>query len=189
MSGYGFVMALAILLVTATIPLGAQQTEPPSLADLARQAEAVKATTPMAKKTYTNASLSPDSRGEPAPAPEPATGFVSSTLGKLVTAEEIIARSEEKIDLATGKALPEEYWRGRAASMRTQIEPLQKRMTTLTKPHAARDASPGATARNELEVAKVRQGLDGLMKQWAAFEESARVASIPSDWLDPRPDQ
>ena len=188
MSVRGFGMGLAVVMVAAMTAVSAQQPDPPSLAELARQAEAAKATTSKAKKTYTNADLSTDPRSEPAPAAAPATGFMSGTLGKPVSAEEIIARSEEVVDQASGKAQSEEQWRARAESMRTQIQKLQKRKTALTKPNEAREANAGARARNDAEVVKVQQGLDGLRKQWATFEESARVARIPTAWLDPRPE-
>jgi hypothetical protein len=172
--------------VLAIAAVSAQQSSQPSLAEVARQAEAAKVSTAKAKKTYTNADLSQDNRGEPAPAPAaPPPGFMSSSLGKPVSADEIIARSEETVDQASGKAQSEEHWRGRAESLRAQIEKLQTRMTALTKPNEARDASPGARARNDAEVAKVQQGLNALLKQRETLEESARVAKIPPEWIQP----
>lgn len=191
MSGRRHGLCLVIACAAAMTAVSAQQPSQPSLAEVARQAEAAKASTTKAsttkaKKTYTNADLSKDNRGEPAPVPAaPPPGFMSSTLGKPVSAGEIIARSEDAVDQASGKAQSEEHWRGRAESLRTQIEKLQTRMTALTKPNEARDANPGAKARNEAEIAKVQQGLNALMKQRETFEESARVAKIPPEWIQP----
>lgn len=187
MSGRRHGLCLVIACAAAMTSVSAQQPSQPSLVEVARQAEAAKASTTKAKKTYTNADLSKDNRGEPAPVPAaaPPPGFMSSTLGKPVSADEIVARSEETVDQASGKAQSEEHWRGRAESLRTQIEKLQTRMTALTKPNEARDANPGAKARSEAEIAKVQQGLNALMKQRETFEESARVAKIPPEWIQP----
>lgn len=182
-------LCLAVVWVAVAAAVSAQQPSQPSLGDLARQTEAAKAAASKAKKTYTNADLPDEAVSEPAPAAEPEATFMSETLGKAVTAEEIIALSEEVVDQASGKAQPEEYWRNRADSLRGQIARLTTRMTALTKPNPTRDANAAAAARNEAEVAKVQQGLNSLMKQWETFEESARVAKVPTEWLDPRPNQ
>ena len=187
MSYCGITGSLVIALIAVTGSASAQQ--PPGslpLGDVARLAETAKATTKKAKKTYTNADLSPDPKAEQEPA-KVSAGFMSSALGKVVSAEEMIERSEGKVTAELRAEVSEPQWRARAASIRGQIAKLQTRMAALTKPNQARDANAGARARNDAEVANVQQGLTGLMKQWATFEESARVARIPTDWLDPRP--
>ena len=189
MSYCGITGSLVIALIAVTGLVSAQQPPGPlPLGDVARLAETAKATTKKAKKTYTNADLSRDPKAEQDPAPASA-GFMSSALGKAVSAEEMIERSEDKVTSELRAEVPEPQWRARAESIRGQIAKLQTRMAALTKPNDARDANAGAKGRNDAEVAKVQQGLAALAKQWATVEESARVAKIPSDWLDPRPDQ
>lgn len=179
--------SVVIVLIAVTGTASAQQPSGQQpLADVARQAEVAKATTKKATKTYTNADLSPDTKAQPEPAPASA-GFMSSALGKVVSAEEMIKRSEEKVTAALRDEVPEPQWRARAESIRVQIAKLQTLMAALTKPNDARDANAGAKARNDAEVAKIQQGLAAVTKQWATLEESARVAKIPTDWLDPRP--
>jgi hypothetical protein len=154
---------------------------------VAKKAEAAQPTIRKAKKSYTNADLSGDPRGEPAAAPAPAAGFISATTGAVLTAEEMVARSEEKVDPTNGHALPEEHWRARADSLRVQIEKLQTRQTALRKPNAARDENAPARARNDAELAKVETGINTLIKQWGKLEEAARLAKVPSGWIEPRP--
>jgi hypothetical protein len=175
------------MVVVASASVAAQQgSAPVSLGEVARQAEAAKPTVKKARKTYTNADLGADAARESAEA-APATGFMSGSLGKPVTAEEMVSRSEEKIQEAALAAQPEERWRERAESIRVQTAKLQARLNSLMKPNDARSANPAAQARQDAEIANVRTGLAALDKQWAALEDAAREQRIPGGWLDPRP--
>jgi hypothetical protein len=176
-----------VLTLSVSASVAAQQPGQPTIAELARQTEASKASVKKAKKRYTNADLSRDMRGEPTPtaAAEPAAGYVSASLGKPISAEEMVARSEEKAALQSGATQPEEHWRQRAESLRVQIAKLQARITALNKPSPT--ANAGTIARRDAELVKINQGLSGLQKQWATLEESARVANIKLEWLEPRP--
>ena len=66
------------------VPAIAQQPAQPSLAEVARQAEAAKPTIKKATKSYTNNDLGPDGL-PPAAAAEPPSGYVSKTLDKPVS--------------------------------------------------------------------------------------------------------
>ena len=161
----------------------------PPLADVARQAEAAKTTTKKATKTYTNSNLSSDARREraPAPTPAPTSGLVSKSPGKLVAAEEMPGRSDAKAeDEAIGKE-SEATWRMRAASLRKQIDQLRARLTELTTSDAPRAESPAVRALNGSDIANTRASLDGLRKQWARLEASARERKIPLSWIEPLP--
>ncbi len=165
----------------------AAQPQSPPLAEVARRAEAAKATVKKARKSYTNSDLAVDPRREPAPPAAPAAGYVSATTGEVVTPEELVKRSEEVVVDKMGGRQPEEHWRARAESIRTQIDSLQVRKDALSKPNPAREANPAAKARNDAELARIQTGLDGLMKQWGLLEESLRVAAAPMAWIEPRP--
>lgn len=179
--------AMLALVIAASVGAAAQQSQQAvSLGEVARQAEAAQTTVRKAKKTYTNADLGAEAQREAAEA-APTIGFISSALGKPVTAEEMVARSQAKVDEATRIAQPQEHWRQRAESIRIQITKVQARLTPLMKPNEARSANPAAAARHEAEIANVQKALDGLNRQWAALETSASEARIPSDWLEPRP--
>ena len=179
-------IGVALVAMTAG-SVAARQQATPSLAEVARKAEAAKPTVKKAKKTYTNADLGADPHGAPAPSAAPAAGFVSSTTGKPASADEIVKRSEAKVDEAEVAKESEENWRGRAQSLRVQIDRLQTRFTALTKPNTARDSSEQAKARNDLELGNVRTGLAALRKSWASLEASATEKKVPMAWLEPRP--
>jgi hypothetical protein len=182
--------ALGVAMVVAVAASSAAQTTgtAPSLGEIARQAEAAKATVKKAKKTYTNADLSAiPSDTPPAAAAPPSTGFVSKTLDKPLTAEEIITRSEEKVDQDNLKKESEPHWRKRAEMIRSEMARVEARLVSLSRPSEARDKNPAAAARHAAEVSKYQQGRDALKQDWAKLEEAARVAKIPHDWLNPRP--
>jgi hypothetical protein len=163
----------------------AQQQSMPSLAELARQVEAAKPTVKKAKKSYTNASLGAEPRAA-APAAEPPAGYVSATTGKAVTADEMVKLSEEKVDSTNGHAMPEEHWRQRADSIRSQVAKGKEGIAQLQK--AGSQPSAKIQALNDHEIEKLQQMIDGAMKRWALLEESARVARIPMAWIEPTPE-
>lgn len=182
---------IVIGVLWASIGTSAQQPQPTTvpLGDLARQAEAAKATAKKANKTYTNANLSADLRGEPTPVPAAASpsGFVSKSLGKALPPEEMVARSEQKVEQDVKDQQKEGTWRMRATSLRKQIDDMQSRVATLSVPNALTDASAVLKKANDAELANARAALDGLKKRWTRLEAEAREVKIPSEWLDPRP--
>ena len=160
----------------------------PPLAEIARQAEATKATVKKAKKAYTNSDLGKDPRGEPAPAPTaPSTGLVSKSLGKPVPAEEMVERSEAKVESDALAQESEESWRTRATLVRKQVDQLRARLTELTTSDASRAESPAVRALNASNISNTRGALDGLRKQWARLEVSAKERKVPQHWLEPLP--
>jgi hypothetical protein len=176
-------VALAVGGAGAQQPL---QSLTPSLADIARQAEAAKPTTRKATRTYTNGSLASVPRDASVVAAPPAVAaFESRSLGKVVPAEELLARSEAKIE--SDKQQSEPTWRGQAESLRKQIDDIRSRISAMMVPNALTDADPVIKKSNDIDIANARKGLDGLLKQWAKLEASASEAKIPSAWLDPRP--
>jgi len=82
--------------------------------------------------------------------------------------------------------LSEGHWRGRANTLRVQIEDFQKRLDVLRRPSVRSEA---AEARNAAAVARLQLNLDRMMQQWTELEEAADVAKVPTEWLDPHPPQ
>jgi cysteinyl-tRNA synthetase len=177
------VAAGVVLIAAVATPAAAQAQTMVSLADVARQAEAAKVTQVKAKKSYTNADLH-GARELPAAGDVPA-GYVSASTGKVVTAEEMVKSSEEKVDALNGHNLPEEHWRGRADFIRSQVDKAKSEIARLNIAVPGRSAV--LEARNANEIKKYQQMMDGAMKQWALLEESARVARVPADWIGPAP--
>ena len=81
----------------------------------------------------------------------------------------------------------EEQWRGRANSLRLQIDKAQLELATLTRPNPARDADAYAQSRNDVLVKNLQANLDRLKKGWARLEDDARENKISTAWLEPRP--
>lgn len=174
---------VVVLLGFASANAAAQQE--PSLGDLARRIEAARAQPAQASRIYTNADLV--KAPEPPPPATPGGAFMSESLGKPVTAEEIVSRSEEKVAQDEIAAQSEAQWRQRAESVRMQLTPLLSRLQSLQVPNSARDANPSAKARQESQIRNVQTGISGLEKQWTSLEQSARGVKIPMQWLEPRP--
>ena len=175
--------ALAFVALAAGSARAQQQA---TVAEVARQAEAAKATVKKATKTYTNSDLSADPRGEPAPAPAPASGFVSKSLGKPVPAEELVARSEAQVESGAAKE-SEEAWRKRADSARKQVDQLRERLTEPMTSDASRSESPAVRVGNASEIATTRAALESARKQWARLETFAKALKVPMAWIEPLP--
>ena len=170
----------------------AQEQVMPSLAEVARQAEAAKANARKAKKTYTNSSLSADPRGEaatpaaPAAAATPVTAAASAPAGTPAPAVVTAPIGGAKVEGELPKE-SEESWRTRAAAVRTQADRLRVRMAELTTPNGLRDQNPPVKAANDVEIANTRTAVDALKKQWARIEASANERKIPLAWIQPAP--
>lgn len=180
----GVVIGAAIVLACARTA-AAQTSGQPNLAEIARQAEAAKPSAPRAKKIYTNADLS---AGGLAPAPAPAAadaGFVSSSLGKPVSAEEMLKLSNAKAAADQKRKEPDEYWIGQAAGIKRQVENLTARLEELK----GRQKNPNATVqkKTEQDLAMAQQQLERFKKRWADLEEAGRTAKINMALLSPPP--
>ncbi len=179
-------LAVAFVVITAGRALAQDQVSPP-LAEVARQAEAAKATVKKAPKTYTNSDLSAAPRGEPAPAAAPASGFVSKSLDKPVPAEELVARSEAQVESATVAKESESAWRNRADSVRKQVDRLRERLTELMTSDASTAESPAVRVANASDIATTRAALESMRKQWSRLEASAKDLQVPMAWIEPPP--
>ena len=180
--------AIGLFVAIAVGSAHAQQSSMPSLAEIARQAEAAKPTVRKATRTYTNGSLGSVPREEHAvAAPTLAAVFESRSLGKPVPAEELVARSEAKVESDNAARQSQQTWQMRAATLRKQIDDLRSRLSMLTIPNPLTEGSPALKQSNDIEIANARAATDGLRKQWMRLEAGAAEAKVPSAWLDPRP--
>jgi DNA repair exonuclease SbcCD ATPase subunit len=176
------VLGAAIIVVAAST--AAAQTGAPDLAAIARQAEAAKASAPKAKKTYTNADLGPDGM-PPAAEATPQTGFMSSSLGRPVSAEEMLELSKAKVAEDVKQNEPDEAWIAQAAAIRRQVEKLAPRLAELK----SREKSPNATMqqRADQQIADIEKQIEGFKKRWAGLEDAARTAKVSLALLMPAP--
>lgn len=175
-------MISGVLVFAFASSAAAQSLVEPNLAEIARQAEAAKPTAPKAKKSYTNADLS---NGGLPPAPEPAAGFMSASLGKPVSAEEMLKLSEAKAAAEQQQKQPEEYWVGQANLVRRGVDKILPRLAELK----ARPKNPNANLQKRAvdEAVMLQQQLESLRKRWAGIEDAARTAKINLAWISPPP--
>lgn len=181
-------IAAALLVISAGSARAQEQVMVP-LADVARQAEAAKATARKAKKTYTNANLTADPRGDTASPPAPApVAAVASTPEATPPATAAAAASGAAPAEGEVPKESEESWRTRAGNLRTQADRLRARMADLTVPNRLRDEDPGVKAATDREITNTRSAVDALKKQWARLEMSAIERKIPMAWIQPQPE-
>jgi len=169
--------------VLAVTSAAAAQSTEPNLAEVARQAEAAKATIPKAKKSYTNADLS--AGGLPPAPPAPAGGFTSKSLGKEVSAEEMLKLSQAKSAADETTKRPESYWVGQANGIRQLVDKLSTRLVEAKN----RPKNPNANLQkmSEQEAAMIQDQIEKTKKKWAGLEDDARTAKINMAWLSPPP--
>ena len=176
----GAIMALSI----AAAPAFAQ-----SLGELARQEEARRSSGSKSVKTLSNADLKPGDTVSPAAieAPAlPANCYMSRSLGRCITADEMIAKSVT--GTFTREVAPhEQKWRQDAAQIRSQIERTLASIATLEA--VAADQRRAASDRNSAEQALLaaRRALTALERSWEKFEIHAGTQRIPRAWLEPLP--
>jgi hypothetical protein len=180
------VTASAVLIAGLAVPAVAQTQVMPSLADVARKAEAAKATQVKAKKSYTNADLHPSLDG-PAARIDTAKGQAVAASGKATATEEAPKSGGDKAGepAAAAQNMPEEHWRQRADFIRNQVEKAKAELALRNAPAPGRSAA--LEKLNANEILKYQQMIDGAMKQWAALEASAHESKVPAAWIGSAP--
>lgn len=178
-------LLIGAAMVLALARAAAAQSGDPDLAAIARQAESAKATAPKAKKTYTNADLGADANAPDSGSTPPASGFMSTSLGKPVSAEEMLKLSEAKAAADQREKMPDAYWTQQANSIRKQVEKMAPRLAELT----ARPVNPNAALqkRAEQERAVIEEQLRALRRKWAGLEADAKTAKANLGLLSPPP--
>ncbi len=175
-------MVVALAAIATASPVSAQ-----SLAEVARHEEARRNSVTKAAKTLTNADLKLDGTvAAPAAAAAPAGGYLSVTKGRYVTAEEIIAITNDnhvKAELAAA----EPNWRRQAGTIRSQLLKAQQEVAAMSTTAAAVDRSPGERAAAAKLLIRQQAVLADLESQWESFVKEAGKVRIPQAWLEPIP--
>lgn len=150
-----------------------------SLADVARQEEARRASVRAPSKTFTNASLSPVPDQTSGPAQEKAPPTAASVpvapgnSSATVTAAAPVAKPAPEV-------LDEKLWRGQAAAHRARVASARKALDALA---GASHADP----REQALLEALRKGrLDELTQAEEAqrrFEMGADAAQVPKAWI------
>jgi hypothetical protein len=173
--------------VMCLVPVAALAQATPSIGEVAKQSAEQRAAGKPATKVYTNADLVRDPRDAASPAATgeapAAGGYISKSTGKALSAEEIIANSQEKLRRDSAK-MDESYWRRQAASLTAELERARKDVDVLATAPIPRTVVMQQIAARELE--KARKVLADLEHRWTRLEESARYANAPKAWLEPQ---
>ncbi len=170
-----------LALLIAAAPAYAQ-----SLAELARQEEARRATTQKAVKVLSNADLRPQDITSPSAATPGESCYLSISQARCVTADALIANSNQRIATIEQKKV-EPTWRRDAGSLRTQIEKAQADVEALEAAVGDMRRSPGERKAAEQRLLQLRPVVEGLERQWERLEKSAANMRIPHEWLEPIP--
>jgi Tfp pilus assembly protein PilX len=173
--------ALVAVGVVAVASLSSAQ----SLADIARQEEARRASIKKAEKAYANADLhpvevTPLSSGVPAEA-----CYRSISLDRCVTADELIAKSNGK--LMAEKASQEPSWRQKAETIRGQVRKARQEIDAFSDTALSENRSPGERAVAARMLAQRQATVKDLERRWEQLEKDAENFTVPPAWLDPRP--
>lgn len=175
------VAGVFVALSIAAAPASAQ-----SLADVARQEEARRATVPKAAKSYSNADLGP---GEVIQAIEPEVScYMSVKLGRCVSADEILANTAATVTTAEN-ASKEPALRSEAESIRRELAYLETEINALT---AQADNENLPAPKRELAehgLAMKRPQFDHVLQRWAKLEKQIRDLRFPHEWIEPVPPQ
>ena len=170
----------AILLVLTAAPIGAQ-----SLGDIARQEEARRVLAKKAVKTLSDSDLGAGAIAQPAERGE-SSCYLSKSEGGCVSAERLVANSIT--GAATRQNAPlERLFRAEAESIRSQIEPTLDAMATLDSVIVDRTRSAGDRTAAETSLARARQRLASLERNWEKLAKALANQGLPQKWIEPAP--
>lgn len=186
-------IGLAVAVLTSAAPAGAQ-----SLAEVARKEAERRGTSTPVGKVYTNDSLTPDfTKPAPPPADPSAVPATEAQPAPAATADAAAKDAKDAGDAATWGVTPldqqepsraddmnEEFWRGRAALIRSRIASQNAQVDQLRERMAATQGAAGAE-RDVLErtFAKAQTDLKHLNDEWVRFERQARDRGVPEHWI------
>lgn len=196
-----FMKILSLIMAVLVGPSGLEARAAQSLGEVARQEEARRKQITPGKK-YTNENLPAVPTSSAPDVRPPGGGGMSSPVAADSAATAKSSRRESSPAPADGAATPkarekrdETYWRNRAGELRGVIEKVRQDITKVEArvkqlDHLQGTSRSPATAR-ERDVAggaldKLRQDLDLYMEEFKRFEEKARSAKVPPEWIQLR---
>jgi len=163
--------ALVVLLLGGST---ASHAAAQSLAEVARQEEARRRTARPAARTYTNASLPPDSYPAAAAAPAAPTSVAASAPA---STSEVATASRSG---PAREAPSEPMWRQRAVEYRARTEAARKQLESLT---GAEHQDPREQAMLEALRQRRQTALSLAEDAQRLFEMQADAARIPRAWI------
>jgi hypothetical protein len=179
-----------VMIATAVAIVASGSAYAQSLGDLARQEEARRAAVKTPAKARSNTDLPSHAIAMPpgpsGPSSPGAACYMSIGTGGCVTADEMIARSNAKIDGEIAKRR-EESWRRQADDIRGQLAKVQDEARDLATIVSNTRLSSEERASAARMLAQVQRTVVDKERRWAKFEEQAAAEQIPQKWLEPIP--
>lgn len=196
-----------VVVVAAILVGGAADLEAQSLANVAERAQEQRKTLQKESRVYTNADLPPVAAPDVAsPAAvstadtTTATAAPARAAGKHASAEAPLSDADAlgAVDVPFKPRLKrdETHWRERAHLLRSTLDRLRENVTGFQGRAASlrsrMESAPPDQARSlsrELQLvtgmlARYEAELRNIDRDWTAFEQRARAANIPQDWIE-----
>ena len=173
-------LSAAILLGLTAAPTSAQ-----SLGDLARQEEARRVSAKKAVKTLSNSDLGAGAIEQRAERGEPSC-YMSKSEGGCVSGEQLVANSIAGAVTQQNAPL-EQLFRAEAESIRSQIQQTLDAITTFESVIINRTRSAGDRTAAEASLARARQRLASLERNWEKLTKALANQGLPHKWIEPLP--
>jgi hypothetical protein len=177
--------------------LTAERAAAQSLADVARQEEVRRKTAKKAVKSFSNADLAPPEEAPTAPASAAASPtdaataadcIMSASQGKCVSAEEVVAKSQDEPAQADPQVkMTEATVRQRANAARQRLEKARQEFNTLSTTADDPSRSPGERAAAARLASQRESMLSSIERGWLALEREVADQGLPREWLHPIP--
>ena len=188
-----FSSVLGVSFVCFALGPGAASAQ--GLADVAKKEAERRETVKAPAKVYTNTSLVPDFTSPPpppAPAPAPAVQETKPAPVSASPDEEPlqvpVAAKGTEVERQAPSDKGEDYWRGKAAAIRTaiagqkaQIAALESRIADLSQGKTGTDQRESELSSGVLD--RARADLVSLQEEQARFENLAKLKKVPASWL------
>jgi len=169
------VLLAALLLAT---PAAAQ-----SLVEVAKKEEARRNAVSKPSQVYTNANLTPNpqSKGDDSPVAPPLApgGTPGNPAAGTAKADGAVAQEPAKKAQQEEK-LDEEWWRGRAASLKARIEKAREAVAAVSMP-ATGDEREQAMIAGLLK--RAQEVLDRAERDYELFQQQADATKVPKSWV------
>ena len=181
MSGGARVLIATLVAIAASASLSAQ-----SLGQIAKQEEARRAAATKPARSFTNDDLGPQAIASPAATRPAEACYQSASTGRCVTADEMIAASNAKINAEVIQR-KEAVYRSSAGHIRSLLAKLQEEARVLTASAANENKTP-VERRSAANVLALKQrSIAEQERRWHKLVEDAAREQVPREWYEPAP--
>ncbi|MEO7132585.1 MAG: hypothetical protein ABI024_00035 [Vicinamibacterales bacterium] len=179
-------MRIGCICAALTLTLFTADADAQSLAVVARQEEARRVTAKKAEKSFSNASLPADEIAQPSSAALAESCYLSASLKRCVTANELLAQSKDNL-VEGDKQSKEDGWRHSADLVRGPLVTLRDELDAIATTATDASRSPGERDAAALLVAQKQAAIVELERRWRRLATDADKLGVPKAWLEPFP--